>query len=333
MVITTAHLAATDADASDSTLIYTVSDVNNGTLTINGKVWVAFANDTFTQQDIINGTILYTHDGSNTLSDSFTFSVSDPAGNLLTGQTMAITVTPVDDIIILPDPDPEDESEDNEDDQDTKQEDVSDETTQDIDERADDNTTTTVSSEPTEDTTSAIGSAVIQEEYNLESFNPIQLPLDETEPEAITDTPEFSDNHNRRILSSEYQAREFLAVPLDNSNIPTLEFTNNHQDDGLWKAIETLQARMNQSSEAYSSLDIKTEVISASMLGLTAGVTGLVLRSGAIIASIMSSASLFVSFDPLPVVTNQKGNTEPQKTQSTQDTDVSADPTNAKKAS
>ena len=95
--LTLSDLQSTDADTSDTTLIYTVGNVGNGSLSINGSVWAASSNDTFTQQDIIDGNVLYSHDGSNTTSDSFSYSVEDPTGNQLSGQTFSITVTPVDD--------------------------------------------------------------------------------------------------------------------------------------------------------------------------------------------------------------------------------------------
>ncbi|MCP4343471.1 MAG: hypothetical protein GY799_32485, partial [Desulfobulbaceae bacterium] len=97
VALTTGELSSTDADTDDTTLIYTVADVANGTLTINGSAWASGTNDTFTQQDVIDGNVLYTHDGTNTTSDSFTYTVEDPTGNTLAGQTFGITVTPVDD--------------------------------------------------------------------------------------------------------------------------------------------------------------------------------------------------------------------------------------------
>ena len=97
VALTTSDLSSTDTDTNDATLIYTVGNVTNGTLTINGSAWASVTNDIFTQQDIIDGNVLYTHDGSNTTSDGFTYSVEDPAGNTLVGQSFSITVTAVDD--------------------------------------------------------------------------------------------------------------------------------------------------------------------------------------------------------------------------------------------
>ncbi len=95
--ITLSELQSTDADTDDTTLIYTVGDVANGTLTINGGAWASSTNHTFTQQDIIDGNVLYSHDGSETSSDSFSYTVEDSAGNQLTGQTFSITVSAVND--------------------------------------------------------------------------------------------------------------------------------------------------------------------------------------------------------------------------------------------
>ena len=95
--LTLSELQSTDVDTNDASLIYTVGDVTNGTLTINGSAWAAGTNDTFTQQDIIDGNILYSHDDTNTTSDGFSYTVEDPTGNTLAAQTFSITVTAVDD--------------------------------------------------------------------------------------------------------------------------------------------------------------------------------------------------------------------------------------------
>ncbi len=88
-------LETNDVDTVDSNLVYTItSGVANGVMTLNG---VALGvNDTFTQEDLNNGLIEYKHDGSETLSDSFVFDISDGTTDI-TGQTFDITVTPVND--------------------------------------------------------------------------------------------------------------------------------------------------------------------------------------------------------------------------------------------
>ena len=70
----------------------------NGTLLLNGNALAL--NSTFTQGDVDAGRISYSHDGSETLSDTFGFSVADGT-TTLTGRTFAITVTPVNDLPVI----------------------------------------------------------------------------------------------------------------------------------------------------------------------------------------------------------------------------------------
>ena len=80
---TEATVQANDTDAEDgvpSGNVALVSDVSNGTLTLN-----------------TDGTFSYTHDGSETTTDSFTYTVDDSAGATSNVATVSITVTPVND--------------------------------------------------------------------------------------------------------------------------------------------------------------------------------------------------------------------------------------------
>jgi hypothetical protein len=93
--ITSSELSTTDADSAASAIIYTVTGApTNGTLTRNGTT-VAL-NGTFTQADINSNLVVYTHNGSETTSASFGFSVSDGTTNI-TGRTFNFNVTPVND--------------------------------------------------------------------------------------------------------------------------------------------------------------------------------------------------------------------------------------------
>ncbi|MEZ6087262.1 MAG: cadherin-like domain-containing protein [Pirellulaceae bacterium] len=94
-VITTAMLRTTDVDNADAQLSYTVDAVpTNGTLRLSGA---ALSNgQTFTQDDIDAGNVTYDHDGSQTSTDSFDFTVDDGQGTD-TSSTFNFTITNVND--------------------------------------------------------------------------------------------------------------------------------------------------------------------------------------------------------------------------------------------
>ncbi|MEZ6122867.1 MAG: cadherin-like domain-containing protein [Planctomycetaceae bacterium] len=83
-------------------MTYTVtSNVNNGTLKLNGSA--IGLNDTFTQQDIDDNLLTYDHNGGETTSDAFDFSLADGGENGSTPATgtFSFTVTPVNDAPVL----------------------------------------------------------------------------------------------------------------------------------------------------------------------------------------------------------------------------------------
>ena len=93
-IITQNMLETTDSDNTTSQLIYTLTDEpGNGTLQQNGGT--LSTGNTFTQADINNNLLTYTHNGSETISDSFSFNVSD--GLTTVGGIFSITVMPVSD--------------------------------------------------------------------------------------------------------------------------------------------------------------------------------------------------------------------------------------------
>ena len=86
--ITQAFLETTDNEAGPSALVYTVTTPTaNGALLLDGAATTAF-----TQQQINAGRITYQHDGTETSTDSFQFSVDDGAGTASTG-TFNIGIT------------------------------------------------------------------------------------------------------------------------------------------------------------------------------------------------------------------------------------------------
>ena len=104
--ITNSDLASSDPEGD--TLTYSVTTaVSHGTLFVDGSgsgsddgtldSESAIGTDTFTQADIDNGNLLYSHDGSETSSDGFDFGLDDGQGNSVGGNTFSISVTSVND--------------------------------------------------------------------------------------------------------------------------------------------------------------------------------------------------------------------------------------------
>jgi hypothetical protein len=91
--LVTAEVLYTDTEQPATSVTYTVTTAPvNGQLELITAPTVAILS--FTQDDIDNNRVVYVHDGSNTLADSFDFDVDDGQGNVLAGQSFSITVTP-----------------------------------------------------------------------------------------------------------------------------------------------------------------------------------------------------------------------------------------------
>ena len=87
VILSSANLSATDVDTSASTLVFTVSGVQQGRFERISNAGTAIT--TFTQADVTNGQILFVHDGGET-APRFDVSVSD--GLLSTSPTPATIV-------------------------------------------------------------------------------------------------------------------------------------------------------------------------------------------------------------------------------------------------
>ena len=95
-VIAPDALLATDADHAADQIFFTLRSLPaHGVLLFDGRT--VDAGFRFTQADVAAGRLAYRHDGSETRSDAFAFDVADAAGAGLSGRTLAIDVTPVDD--------------------------------------------------------------------------------------------------------------------------------------------------------------------------------------------------------------------------------------------
>lgn len=92
--ITNLMLETTDPDNTTTELVYTLTSVpTNGTLFLDGVELLE--DNEFTQKDIDDGLLSYEHKGSETISDSFGFSVTDGIIATAVTGTFSITVSPV----------------------------------------------------------------------------------------------------------------------------------------------------------------------------------------------------------------------------------------------
>jgi hypothetical protein len=95
-ILNNARLAATDADNPDTNLIYTITALPAGTVENTNTVSTLAIGDTFTQGDIDNGFIGYTHDGAEHTSQTLSFTLGDGAITLAAAD-YDFTITPVND--------------------------------------------------------------------------------------------------------------------------------------------------------------------------------------------------------------------------------------------
>lgn len=93
--VTLSTLGASDVDTDPSALTYTVTGgPSNGYLSLSTDPGMEITS--FTQADLDAGLVQYTHDGSETTSDAFTFTLSDGT-TTLDAQDFTLSVTPVND--------------------------------------------------------------------------------------------------------------------------------------------------------------------------------------------------------------------------------------------
>ncbi len=109
---TSLEIHAIDADGPDTQIIYTIANGSQGTPTTHGVMKLSGTPldtlSTFTQDDINNNRVTYTHDGSETTADMFTFGVTDGDGGIgsdngFTSFSFHIVINPVNDVPIAHD--------------------------------------------------------------------------------------------------------------------------------------------------------------------------------------------------------------------------------------
>lgn len=90
-VITNQYLAAEDQESGPSEIVYTITNLpNEGILRLNGIM--LNLGDSFTQEDIDNGLVVYEHEGGTVLNDDFEFDLTNAAGITTMGNVFLIEI-------------------------------------------------------------------------------------------------------------------------------------------------------------------------------------------------------------------------------------------------
>ncbi len=97
--ITSAMLGVSDPDNTDTEVIFNITSTTiNGRIELSTNTGVAITS--FSLDDLNNNRVQYVHDDSETISDSFDFTITDGT-DTVTAQTFSIDVTPVDEAPII----------------------------------------------------------------------------------------------------------------------------------------------------------------------------------------------------------------------------------------
>ena len=281
--VSAGELMSSDVDDASVQIIYTVTEAPvNGMLLLNGIVLQV--NDEFTQDDIDNNRLSY-QVINNTTRDEFRFTIRDSSGIESAVQTFSMLVqlgTDASDTAVTKDTDPGPGAVPGE------------EVKQNSDENAE------VLPDPVEGFT-PIGSSSIT---SIKPSVPPQLSIDPLPVESRPDVENLNIEpvNNEPVVAEQHTISTFVGVQLRSM-------------DALWAAIDKMKSEIsNQDQGAFSALEIRHTVIATSSISLTAGIVAWALRSGALVASMMSSIPLWKGYDPLPIIAYRDEESEDKKT-------------------
>ena len=263
--ITNSELYVTDIDNVSSQITYAITALPaNGALLLNG---VAMAvNDSFTQSDLDNNLVVYQPTGT-AMSDQFGFVVSDSSGATLANNTFDIVVQLVQN---------NDDSEtddgipvnDGETEEETKPEEK----------------TETDSGGLTDGAAGYVpfgGTSAPQKPAPVLSIDPVH------------EKPEQARPVEKEEVVSEVEERK----------VETFSAVQVKSMDALWSAIDKMKQEMGGSSgDKMSPTEFRVAAAKSSGVVLTAGVVAWILRSGALLSSLMSTIPLWRGYDPLPIL-------------------------------
>jgi len=287
VVIDDGMLRSSDIDGPEPPLLYTVTSVpGHGALQLDGVVLAV--GDTFTQGDIDNNRLAYSHDGTITGGDAFLFTVSDTKGAVLAESRFDISI--VIDAGDFPIPSGGDEP-----------------VPPPLDDPAPDDYPGPVADEPVEETGQDEGPPI-----DGAAGDPAAPPTNPAD-EIVEDVVEFLEDIVETVQEGVVaitelpgQAGEILAAIARQPQIETMQ--------AMWEAIDRVQADISEDAQsAGERARLKVVFASTTGLSLTAGFVTWLLRGGAVLSSLVSTLPLWKGFDPLPVLASRPDEEEDEE--------------------
>jgi VCBS repeat-containing protein len=265
-IIASSNLRVNDVDNSNSEITYILTVMpGNGALLLNGVVMTV--NDTFTQADLDNNRLVYQAAGT-VPADQFGFTVTDGAGGTLANNTFDISIQL---------------AQDNSDDTDTEAIAPSDDPEE----------------EPTQKIMEDTGAAVNEEDgygRGYEPFGSTSTPKPQPRPVlSIEPTAVPGKKPSQPVVKD--------VTELKTSELQTFTAVQMKSMDAMWSAIDKMKQEMGGSSgDKMSSAEFRVAAAKSSGVVLTAGVVAWILRSGALLSSLLSTIPLWKGYDPLPIL-------------------------------
>jgi hypothetical protein len=272
--ITSNQLSVSDIDNASSEIIYTITTMPaNGSLLLNGVAMSV--NDSFTQADLDNNLVVYQSAGTGT-SDQFGFVVADMSGGTIANATFDIVVQVRQDIdedipgkIVSTGDDTEDEV--------VKEEGVA------------------AESGDLVEAGGEFGGGF--EPFGSSSTPPAPAPVLSINPAPAQEVEE------RPQPSQPVEENEEIVAEVEELKTQTFTAVQMKSMDALWAAIDNMKQEMAEAAGEKASADeFKVAAAKSSGIVLTAGVVAWILRSGALLSSLMSTIPLWKGYDPLPIL-------------------------------
>ncbi|MCP3848879.1 MAG: hypothetical protein GY694_01385, partial [Gammaproteobacteria bacterium] len=101
--------------------------------------------------------------------------------------------------------------------------------------------------------------------------------------------------------------------------------SSDDQETLLWERLDEMQKQIDDDESARLEQDINVQIALSSTAGMTVGFISWVLRSGSLLASLISAIPLFSRFDPLPIL-KSRSNKDKEKIKDEDDNKDSTDP-------